>query len=201
MLLGNVCFALSYGLELALLALQSTPARLELYISGFSLTGSQIKNTGFVFFALCLGFNVINVWMEEGLFRGLFIKTLSAAKPFMAANLIAALLFGIWHIVIPLRSYMNGEMSFAAMILMSIGYMILAGMMGIKWGLLYRMTGNLWTGLGDHLFNNTVATNMLHVVSPNGADELQIVRVMAAQLISFVPVLMIYCRKQSSNSV
>ncbi len=55
------------------------------------------------------------------------------------------------------------------------------GIMGIKWGLLYRMTGNLWVGLGDHLFNNTAATNMLHVVSPTGADELQIVRIMAAQ--------------------
>ena len=64
--------------------------------------------------------------------------------------------------------------------------------MGIKWGLLYRMTGNLWVGLGDHLFNNTVAANMLHVVSLTGADELQIVRIMAAQLISFAFVLVIY---------
>ena len=37
--------------------------------------------------------------MEEGVFRGLFIQTLSAAKPFMAANFIAAFLFGVWHIV------------------------------------------------------------------------------------------------------
>lgn len=57
------------------------------------------------------------------------------------------------------------------------------------------MTGNVWIGLGDHLLNNTVATNMLHVISPNGVDELQIVRIMAAQFISFVLVLVIYCRK------
>ena len=66
------------------------------------------------------------------------------------------------------------------------------GIMGIKWGLLYRMTGNLWVGLGDHLFNNTVATNMLHVVSSTGADKLQIARIMAAQLVSFAFVLVIY---------
>ena len=192
LLLGSVCFAISYGLELATLTLQGNPAHFELYISSFSLTGSQVKNTGFLFFALCVVSNIINVWMEEGVFRGLFIQTLSATKPFMTANFIAAFLFGVWHIVMPLRSYMNGEMSFAAMILMSIGYTILAGIMGIKWGLFYRMTGNLWVGLGDHLFNNTVATNMLHVVSSAGADELQIVRIMAAQLISFVFVLSIY---------
>lgn len=69
-------------------------------------------------------------------------------------------------------------MSFAATLLLGIGYVILAGIMGIEWGLLYRITGNLWAGLGDHLFNNTVATNMLHVVSLKGADELQIVRIM-----------------------
>ncbi len=191
LLLGSVCFAISFGLELVILALQGNPAHLEMYISSFSLTGSQLNNTDFVFFLLCVLFNVINVWMEEGIFRGLFIKTLSETKSFMKANYIAAFLFGVWHIVMPIRSYINGEMSFAAMLLMGIGYMILAGIMGIKWGLLYRITGNLWVGLGDHLFNNTVATNMLHVVSLKGADELQIVRIMAAQIISFAFVLVI----------
>ena len=192
LLLGSVCFAISYGLELAIFILQGNPAHLEIYISSFSLTGSQIKNTDFVFFLLCVLFNVINVWMEEGVFRGLFIKTFSEAKPFMQANFIAAFLFGIWHIVMPIRSYVNGEMPFAAMVLMGIGYIILAGIMGIKWGLLYRITGNIWVGLGDHLFNNTVAANMLHVVSLKGADELQIVRIMAAQIISFAFVLVIH---------
>lgn len=191
-LLGGLCFTISYGVELAIWALQGSPARLELYISSFSLTGSQIKNTALASFLFCVLFNIINVWMEEGIFRGLFIQTLSDARPFMRANLIAAFLFGIWHIVMPVRSYINDEMSFAAMVLMVVGYVLLAGMMGIKWGLLYRMTGTVWVGLGDHLFNNTVATNMLHVVSSTGADELQIVRIMAAQLVSFIFVLVIY---------
>lgn len=42
LLLGSVCFAISYGLELAILILQGNPAHLEIYISSFSLTGSQI---------------------------------------------------------------------------------------------------------------------------------------------------------------
>ena len=119
--LGSVCFAISYGLELAILALQGNPAHLELYISSFSLTGSQINHTDFVFFLLCILFNVINVWMEEGVFRGLFLKTSFETKSFMKANYIAAFLFGVWHIVMPVRSYINGEMSFAAMLLMGIG--------------------------------------------------------------------------------
>ena len=71
----------------------------------------------------------------------------------------------------------------------------------LKWGLFYRITGNLWAGLGDHLFNNTVATNMLHVVSQNGGDELQIVRIMAAQIISFTFVIAIYYCKKSKTPV
>ena len=200
LLLGSVCFAVSFGLELAISVLQGNPAHLEIYISSFSLTDSQMKNTDFVFFLLCVLFNIVNVWMEEGVFRGLFLKMLSETKPFMQSNFIAAFLFGIWHIVMPIRSYVNGEMSFAAMVLMGIGYIILAGIMGIKWGLLYRITGNLWAGLGDHLFNNTIATNMLHVVSQNGADELQIVRIMAAQIISFVIVLMVYYYKNRNGN-
>ena len=200
LLLGSACFTISYGLELAVFILQGNPAHLEIYISSFSLTGSQIKNTDFIFFMLCVLFNIVNVWMEEGVFRGLFIKTLSETKPFMQANFIAAFLFGIWHIVMPIRSYMNGEMSFTAMVLMSIGYILLAGIMGIKWGLLYHITGNIWIGLGDHLFNNTVATNMLHVISLKGADELQIVRIMAAQIISFAFVLIVYyCKNKKRN--
>ena len=195
LLLGSFCFIISYGLELAVFILQGNPAHLEIYISSFSLTGSQIKNTDFVFFLLCVLFNIINVWMEEGVFRGLFIRTLSKTKPFVQVNFIAAILFGIWHIVMPIRSYIHGEMSFAAMVFMGIGYMILAGIMGIKWGLLYRITGNIWAGLGDHLFNNTVAANMLHVISAKGTDELQIVRIMAAQIISFVYVLIIHYYK------
>ncbi|MEY8576414.1 hypothetical protein AALD01_19110, partial [Oscillospiraceae bacterium 21-37] len=79
-------------------------------------------------------------------------------------------------------------------------YKMLNLMALVKWGLLYRVTRNLWVGLGDHLFNNTVATNMLHVVSSTGTDELQIVRIMAAQLVSFVLVLVIYHHKNRKTN-
>lgn len=36
LLLGSVCFAVSYGIELAILNLQGNPAHFELYISSFS---------------------------------------------------------------------------------------------------------------------------------------------------------------------
>lgn len=201
LLLGCACFAVSYAAEFAILAAQEIPAHFELYISGFSLVGEGIRNTGAVFFVLCVLLNIINVWMEEGVFRGLFIHALSDTRPFMRANLISAALFGVWHIVMPIKSCVDGDMTPVSAVLMSVGYIILAGIMGIKWGLLCRVTGSLWVGLGDHLLNNTVATNMLHVVSQNGADELQIVRILIAQLISFALVLIIYRRGRKKAAV
>ena len=64
---------------------------------------------------------------------------------------------------------------------MGVGYVILAGMMSIKWSLLYKITGSLWFGLGDHFFNN-LASNLVHVVSNSEADSLQIVRILLWQL-------------------
>ncbi len=194
LLLSAVCFAVSYGAEMTILSTRGSAAHIELYISGFSLTGTAVKNTEIIFFLLCIAFNLVNVWMEEGLFRGFFVKILSDKYSFIKANLAAALFFGVWHFVMPVRSFIDGELEFGQMLLLTAGYIILSGLMSIKWGLLYRMTGNLWLGAADHFFNNTVATNMLHVVTDSGEDEMQIVRIMTAQIISFGVVATVYSK-------
>lgn len=50
-------------------------------------------------------------------------------------------------------------------------------------------------GDGDHLFNNIVVTNLLHVISNNEADNLQIIRILIGQLISFVLVMSFYKKR------
>ena len=59
------------------------------------------------------------------------------------ALLFQALLFGIWHVVTPLHNLIDGDINVLSFIALSIGYIILAGLMGIKWGLMYKMTGSL----------------------------------------------------------
>lgn len=90
---------------------------------------------------------------------------------------------------------LDGDMSVGAFIALSVGYIILAGLMGIKWELLYRMTGSLYAGMADHFFNNCIATNLLHVTTEGGIDEMMIVRVAIAQLLSFTVVLIVWARK------
>ena len=165
--------------------------------SGFSLTNEKVSQAGILLILSSVLFNLINVWMEEGIFRGLFTKILEGLS-YRKSLFFIAFLFGIWHLVMPLRDYLQGESSLLNLIAMGIGYVILAGMMSIKWSLLYKMTGSLWLGLGDHLFNN-LASNLVHVVSNSEVDSLQIVRILLWQLLSFAIVLWGYQKTNKKN--
>lgn len=167
---------------------------MQFYASGFSPNGEMEKQTGILFVLICIAFNIINVWMEEGVFRGLFTKFLENISYIKAVFLIA-FLFGVWHWVMPFRDYLEGKSSLSSLLIMGIGYIILAGIMSMKWSLLYKLTGSLWMGLGDHLFNNVIVTNLVHVISNNEADSMQIIRILIGQLISFTIVLFFYIKK------
>lgn len=192
--LGDFCFIVAYSIECLILYHINQNVSLAFYISGFSLNGETAKQDSILFLSLCVVFNLINVWMEEGIFRGLFMKILVPKLSFIRATLLIALLFGTWHWVMPLRDYMDGNTSLPNLLIMGIGYIILAGIMSIKWSVLYRITGALWVGLGDHLFNNVIVTNLLHVISNGEADSMQIIRIMIGQILSF-SVVMLYYRK------
>ena len=72
--------------------------------------------------------------------------------------------------------------------------------MGIKWGLLYKMTGSLYSGMADHFFNNCIATNLLHITTEEGIDDMMIVRVMIAQFLSFGIVLTIWLIRKKKQA-
>ena len=184
-----VFYTLGFAAEFITLYAQGNPGHMEFFVTGFSLTGDVTKQTGIGFVLMCIGFNVINVWMEEGLFRGFYITYLQEKIGMKGALFIAALLFGLWHLVTPLRSLADGQMNLPEFAVMSIGYVVLSALMGIKWGLLFEHSGSVWIGLADHFFNNCVVTNLLHVVTETGVDEYQIMRVLIGELTSFVAVV------------
>lgn len=192
LLLGFVCFGVAYFTEYVILLANAQNPSFEFYVNGFSLVGNAVKHTEISFLVLCVLLNIVNVIMEEGLFRGFFYKVISRKNSFFKSILIVALLFGLWHFVMPLQLLVSGEINSLSFVVMTLGYIILAGVMSLKWSLLYRITGSLFAGIGDHLFNNIIATNLLHLVTDTGADGLQIVRILIAQAISFVIVLLYY---------
>jgi membrane protease YdiL (CAAX protease family) len=196
--IGFLCFTAAYSLEYLILNLRGQFPFFEWYVSGFSLAGEIVKQTGFIAYFLCVVFNIINVIMEEGVFRGLFIRLGIEKYSFTKANWFAAFLFGIWHLSMPVKSVIDGQMQIAEAAVMGIGYIILAMIMGVKWGLWLRNTKCLWFGIAEHFFNNTIG-NMLHVVSSGGHDEMQIIRIIAAQMLSLIITLIINRRNKVKN--
>ena len=189
LMIGAAAFIIAYGVELLILTSQHKSFHFGIFTTGFSLTDETVINTGIGYILMCIFFNIINVIMEEGTFRGLFGKLVNTDHSLKTAIMFQASLFGVWHIVTPLHNLIDGDITVGTFIILAVGYIILAGMMGIKWGYLKEMTGSLYTGMADHFFNNCIATNLLHVVTPDGTDEMMLVRVLIAQVISFVAVL------------
>ena len=75
-----ICFFIAYTVEyIVLLSAGKTP-QLSIFAKGFSISGNETKHTELIIFILCIVFNIINVIMEEGMFRGLFIKIISNIK-------------------------------------------------------------------------------------------------------------------------
>ena len=195
--LGLGRFAIAYIAEFIMLSAQGARPTFEVFMSGFNVTGKLIILPDYLFIVVCV-FNILNAIMEEGIFRGLFIKLAENKYKFMKANVIAAVLFGIWHVVLPFRGYLDGAMSFTNMLFISIGYIILSGSISLIWGMLFDLSGVLWIGMADHFVNNTII-NTLHITTINGTDEYQIARTIIAQTLSLVLVTLLYLKRRKSK--
>ena len=188
---GLVIFVLAYSAEILVLALHGNFKTLALYVSAYSVDGNIGHQTALVFFAFCIIGNIINVVMEEGMFRGLFPKLLEHKYTFIISALIASVLFGIWHIMAPIRDYYDGTMSMSGFIANSVMLVITSALVGFKFAMITKLTGNLYMAMGDHFVNNTIV-NILHVISTSSTDELMILRISIAQSVSFIIVLIWY---------
>ena len=196
---GLVVFIPAYLVEIIITVMQGRFETLDLYVSAYSVTGTIGNQTGFLFFVICIVGNIINVLMEEGIFRGLFQKILERKYSFVLSAVIASGLFGVWHIIAPVRSYYDGTMSYKGFVANAILLVVTSGLVGFKFALMTKLTNSLYMAMGHHFINNAIV-NMLHVVSSTGTDELMVVRITIAQTISFVTILVWYifvrCKQQ-----
>lgn len=188
---GLGIFAIAYAVETLIVMAQGRFDSLQFYVSAYAVDENIGYQTGFVFFLICVWGNVVNVIMEEGIFRGLFIRILEKKYHFISAVVISSVLFGLWHMVAPIRNYVDGTTSMGGMIANIIMLVVTSALVGFKFALLTKITGSLYMAMGDHFVNNTIV-NLLHVVSTTGADEMMVLRVAIAQSLSCVIVLVYY---------
>lgn len=191
---GCGVFVLAYGTELIISVVQGSFCSLQLYVSTYAVDQNTGYRTELLFFLICIIGNIVNVVMEEGIFRGLFSKLLEQKYSFVVSSIISSCFFGFWHMIGPIRNYVDETMSFNSMIANIIMLVITSAFVGFKFAMLTQMTGSLYMAMGDHFVNNTIV-NLLHVVSNSGADEMMVVRVAIAQSVSCILVLICYIRR------
>lgn len=187
---GAVVFAIAYAAEIALLP--PTEFRsLDVYVSTYAVSSNTGHQTALIFFVICLVGNVINVVMEEGVFRGLFQKLLGSRYSFMGAAVISSVLFGLWHVIAPVRNYTDGTSSLGGAVMNALILMLTSALVGFKFALMTRLTGSLYMAMANHCANNVIV-NLVHVTSVSGEDTLMFVRISIAQGLSFLVVAVWY---------
>lgn len=192
-------FIVAYIVEILILVFHDKFETIDIYVSAYMVYGNIGNQTSFTFFTICIIGNIINVVMEEGLFRGLFKNMLEHKYSFIVSALISSVLFGVWHIISPIRSYYDGMIGVNVLVINLIILISTSSIIGFKFYLITKITGSLYMSMGDHFINNTIV-NMVHIISDTGADELQIMRISVAQTLSFVIVLIYYIRKKIHES-
>lgn len=197
---GLICFAVAYIVEIIILCKAGSYQSLGLYVTSYSISGNLGNQTAFGFFVLCFAGNAINVIMEEGVFRGLFIKRIQEKYAYSVAAVISAVLFAFWHGVAPVRSFLDGDINGFQLFMNCLILILSSGVVGFKYGLITKITGSGFMAMGDHFVNNTLV-NILHVVSEGGADTYQIIRISIAQTLSFIIVLIWYFYSKKNNPV
>ena len=191
LLFGIICFVIAYFVEVQIAKASGSYTGLKFYVTSYSVNGNLGNQTGLLFFALCIFGNVVNVIMEEGVFRGLFIRRLQEKFSYSSTAIISAVLFGFWHGVAPVRSFLDGELSTFGLFMNCMILILSSAVVGYKYGLITKITSSGFMAMGDHFVNNTLI-NILHVLSENGADQLQMIRISIAQTLSFILVLVYY---------
>lgn len=163
--------AATFLVQFLLLRAQGADPIFSVDIQGFTLAQHAAGQNGLLSSTRLLAFNLLNATMEESLFRGLLLTHLAATMTRMRANVVQSVLFGLWHIVWPLRAFYDGEMTLGAAMSYGAGYILVATMMGFVWGCFFIWLRSLWVGIFAHAFQN-VALTVFHITTAAGASGL-----------------------------
>jgi membrane protease YdiL (CAAX protease family) len=161
--------AATFALQFFVLAAQGQAPQFIVGVEGFAIGDQPDGGVGTGPAIGLISFNLVNALMEESLFRGLLITHVAMAMSAMRANIIQAVLFGLWHIVWPIRAVVDGDMSIDAAMVYSTGFVLVSTIMGFVWGCFFIWFRSLWVPIIAHTIHNA-ALNVFHITTISGAS-------------------------------
>jgi membrane protease YdiL (CAAX protease family) len=152
----NFRYLLLLGLGFVILSILTMRVAYTLVSGNFVAWDITDVALTFVYFTLMT--NVVNVMMEESLFRGIFVRmSCNVTQNHMwKVILLQAFFFGIWHVVTPLKELVSRNMVLNEAILYAIVLTLLSFLVAIPWGYYYYKTSSLLPSLVWHLLWNTM---------------------------------------------
>lgn len=124
---------------------------------------------GLGFALVLLAGNVINSFMEEGLFRGVMLTHFRVRISLWQANLLQAAVFGLWHLAWPAKRLLVGQTDIATAVSQAAIIVVGSTISGLGYGYLYLKTDNLWAPWLAHAINNSIF-NLVHIQTIEGLD-------------------------------
>jgi membrane protease YdiL (CAAX protease family) len=184
-LITVIGLVVSYGVEFVA-QLQSQPViHFEAIDPKGGVTG------GFLFVLLMILGNIMNSFMEEGLFRGVMIRLFRVKLSFWWANVLQAFLFGLWHLPWVLKWVQTGRIEEQGGIAAAaFGQFMPMLLIGLVWGYFYLKTGSLWVGWVFHFLNNSVF-NLLHITTVDGLDSGMAIRGPVYMVVALLSMLLV----------
>jgi membrane protease YdiL (CAAX protease family) len=156
----------TFGVQLGVLRAAGEQAALAV-VAIDNKTGLAREGWGFALW-LFLG-NLVNSFMEEGLFRGIMLTHFRLRLSPWRANLLQAVVFGLWHLAWPIWRLINGHADLAAVASEAIIIVVASTVSGLAYGYLLLKTDSLWAPWIAHTISNTTL-NLLHIRTAAGLD-------------------------------
>jgi membrane protease YdiL (CAAX protease family) len=156
----------------------------------FGAIDPKMGVTGGIGFALWLFFgNIVNSFMEEGLFRGVMGRLGRLKFKFWGTILFTAFMFALWHLPWVAKYYWLGEIQTGGEIASSVVFNTVPQfLIGLVYGYLYLKTGSLWAPWFAHLLSNSLL-NYIHISTAEGLDTHIPVRAMTYLGVMFLGLL------------
>lgn len=145
--------------------------------------------------------SIVSVFLKELLFRGYVIRSMRPTYPFFDANIVQAVLCIPFPIVNHLKNIFLGKYSdpFGQLPLMGtilVFYVVHEFITGIKWGLLSRVSKDIWPMFFDHYFYKVIAFSLFFSQSKI-MNFHTMGKLMAVQVISFGLTWVYYKKKRA----